>query len=253
MRWNHARRTAGVATLVLLFGCGSAKHPLRVLAASPRDLDSAALGVSLSIRGSGEAFRNPPSTVVFALFVDAARDAAGLRRATLLESNFADGDRFYLLNAAPGVYAVVGALYTAKYRGAAPASEVQRRSSDSLQTRLNFEISQHTRHDEVWFAREAVAATLVEVGAAEFAFAGDIEITADQAGPADAAQSAIAAQRSAVAALRIDGPRVHRITWLGALASARTGEVDADLFRAASQPALSRAGWSALLQPGGQR
>jgi len=250
MHSTRGRDVIRVAVAMTAFlGCGGTKTPLRVLPPAPHDDASAALGVTLSLTGD-LTVANLPAIVVFARFDDPARDAEALRRATLVESNFADGNHYYLLNAAPRAYAVVGARTTSKYKGAAVASEKRPRASDSLETRLSFDFgSQHTRHDEVWFAREIIAATLVEVPAGAFSFAGDLQVTATKAQSAgDAAQSALLSRRESAAVLSVSGPTVHRDVWFGALAAVRNDADAAGRFRDATHLALGSAGWSARLR-----
>ena len=240
--------TAFAVTMLLLLGCGGTKTPLRVLPPAPRDETSAALGVTLSLTGDLEV--TAPVTVVFARFDGPARDAEALRLATLVESNFVDGDHYYLLNAAPGAYAVVGARTTSKYQGTSVPKEGRPGSSDSLQTGLSFGFgTEHTRHDEIWFAREIIAATLVDVAAGAFGFAGEVQVPVAKALTAgDAAQSVLLSRRQATAALTVSGATVHRETWFGGLAGVRQDADAAARFRDATHLALGSAGWSERLR-----
>ena len=243
-------RAAFAVTALVFSGCGGSKAPLRVLPPEPRDSTSSALGVTLSLAGGSEV-ASPPTIVVFARFDDPARDAEALQRATLVESNFVDGNHYYLLNAAPGAYAVVGARSTSKYKGAA-ANEQRPRATDSLETSLSFSFgTEHTRHDEIWFAREVIAATLVDVPAGAFTFAGEVEVAVTKAlGVGDAAQSVLLARRQSTAALSVSGSTVHREGWFGGLAGVHKDADAAARFRDATHPALGSAEWSARLRAG---
>jgi len=247
---RRVRRVAIVAMACFIPACGGTKAPLRVLPPEPRSDASAALGITLSVTAPFDA-ASPPAVVIFARFEDPARDAEALTRAALVESNFAEGRRYYLLNAEPGAYAVVGARLTSKHKGPAAASEKRPRPTDSLQTRLSFEFTQHTRHDQIWFAREIIAATLVEVPAGGFVFAGDLQVAATKALSAgDAAQAALQSRHESMAAFSVSAPTLHRETWFGALATLSNDADAAARFRVAAHAALRSAGWSARLRAG---
>jgi hypothetical protein len=124
--------------------------------APPRQVDSAqAVGAAIGVqlKGIGPLGAMSTQTPQQAIFVKLEGDKPFSEE--LVRSNFGKDGRLYLLNASPGIYAVVAAAATqpSPLAYGSPVQEV------------------------TFFSRELVELTRVEVRAGEFAFAGKFEVT----------------------------------------------------------------------------
>lgn len=172
---NLESRALGLAaTTTLVLACASTE-PLP----EPIDPDSTGLGIALDLRlgiGPIRSSGTRPETVLFVRLEEGESLADLEKKSALIPSTCVRGDYAYLLNAPPGTYVAVAAVYV---EDVGPTEVPMTASlSSSVSVGYKLELSDGKVTHRSYFSRDMIARSLTTVPAGSFAFMGSYE--ADQ-------------------------------------------------------------------------
>ena len=159
-----------IATLMVFVGCAG-----RVPPPDPFDAASSAIGLELKMRTPIKITSKKPNLVLFVRLEEGEGVDDVLKKTEVIPSTFCDGEQAYLLNAEPGTYVAVAAVYGKTRNFSASSTSQVGGGTVTMNTSLR---GKETNRN--YFSRELVEATLTPVPAGSFAFMG--RYVTDQSG-----------------------------------------------------------------------
>ena len=182
-RWTTRRLFGELPVFLfsaLLVACESAQ-PQRQRLPEPIDAESAALGISVCMTetlGLLSKDTIEPDIVLFVRLEDGEELKDLSKKRVLIPSTFVRGDYAYLLNASPGKYVAVAALY-GEDLGPTTVKLGTAKVGSHVTVTFHLELSSGKVVHRNYFSREMIEASTTTVAAGSFAFLGNFE--ADQA------------------------------------------------------------------------
>ena len=160
--------------IALLLGCVTPNPP-----PGPADPQASVIGVAVKIRGAIKLFSNGAEWAHFVRL-----DSDGNEESEPILSNYSSGKYVYLVNAAPGRYAVVAAGFTQQSQGAPMGSTTSLGGGFSLSTSVTVS---STKTITSYLPRHLIEKTAVTVGEGQMVFIGELVI--DTSGDWDSADA----------------------------------------------------------------